>query len=100
MLQYHPSYGVHIVNNNIVAPYEWSPDITTMNEFAAADPEYGDLESYYIHWGDGIDSDHRVQHYWAGNLEYHLPEFPSGRSVESDIPHFQNIVEILLYLVP
>ena len=71
--QYHVSYGVHIVNN-IVGPYEWGPDIATMNEFAANNPKYGDLEDYYIHWTNENDSDHRVQHYWEGTLEYHLAD--------------------------
>ena len=73
VMQYHKAYGVDI-GNNIVGPYEWGLDINTMNEFAVSNPEYGDLESYYIHWTNENDPDHRVQHYWAGNLEFHLSD--------------------------
>jgi hypothetical protein len=73
VLQYHKAYGVDI-GNNIVGPYKWGSDIATMNQFVANNPEYGDLEDYYIHWTNKNDSDHRVQHYWAGNLEYHLSD--------------------------
>ena len=73
VLQYHKAYGVDI-GNNIVGPNGWGPDIATMNEFAANNPGYGDLEDYYIHWTNENDSAHRVQHYWAGNLEYHLAD--------------------------
>jgi len=73
VLQYHKAYGVDI-GYNIVGPNEWGPDIDTMNDFAAANPQYGALEEYYIHWSNNNDPDHRVQHYWAGNLEYHLAD--------------------------
>jgi hypothetical protein len=73
VLQYHKAYGVDI-GNNIVGPNEWGPDVATMNEFAAGNPQYGDLEDYYIHWTISNDPDHRVQHYWAGNLEFHLAD--------------------------
>jgi len=73
VLQYHKAYGVDI-GNNIVGPYEWGPDIATMNEFVASNPGYGGLEDYYIHWTNQKDADHRVQHYWSGNLEYHLAD--------------------------
>jgi len=73
VLQYHKAYGVDI-GNNIVGPYEWGPDVATMNEFVANNPAYGGLEDYYIHWTNEKDADHRVQHYWAGNLEYHLAD--------------------------
>ena len=73
VLQYHKAYGVDI-GNNIVGPYEWGSDIATMDSFAAKSPEYGNLENYYIHWTNANDSDHRVQHYWAGSLEYHLAD--------------------------
>ncbi len=73
VLQYHKAYGVDI-GDNIVSPYEWGPDVATMNEFVANNPAYGGLEDYYIHWTNEKDADHRVQHYWAGNLEYHLAD--------------------------
>jgi hypothetical protein len=73
VLQYHKAYGVDI-GDNIVGPNEWGPDVATMNEFAASNPQYGDLEDYYIHWTSVNNPDHRVQHYWAGNLEFHLAD--------------------------
>ncbi len=73
VLQYHKAYGVDI-GNNIVGPTLWGPDIATMEEFASDHPEYGGLEDYYMHWTNDRDPEHRVQHYWAGNLEYHLAD--------------------------
>ncbi len=73
VLQYHKAYGTDM-GNNIVGPYEWGSDIATMDAFAADNPQYGDLEDYYIHWTPQKDPTHRVQHYWAGSIEYHLAD--------------------------
>jgi chitodextrinase len=71
--QYHKAYGVDI-GNNITGPNTWSNDIDEMRRFIADHPEYGTEESYYMHWTSNNDADHRVQHYWEGQIEFHLAD--------------------------
>jgi hypothetical protein len=77
VLQYHKAYGVDL-GDNITGPNEWSPDIDKMMEFISANPGYGAEEGYYLHWTNINDLAHRVQHYWAGNLEYYLADVRSA----------------------
>ncbi|MCI5224894.1 MAG: hypothetical protein D3924_20045, partial [Candidatus Electrothrix sp. AR4] len=73
VLQYHKAYGVDL-GGNITDPYTWSNDIEKMQEFITAHPEYGTEEEYYLHWTTNEDPEHRIEHYWAGTLEFYLAD--------------------------
>ncbi|WP_339135476.1 MAG: putative glycoside hydrolase [Candidatus Electrothrix sp. GW3-4] len=73
VLQYHKAYGVDI-GGNITDANTWSDDIATMRAYIAAYPGAGAEEDYYLHWTTTNDPAHRIEHYWAGNLEYHLAD--------------------------
>jgi hypothetical protein len=75
VVQYHKSYGVDLQQNITSAnPPYWNNDCDSLYAWQKRNTQYGALEQYYLHFGNKIDSAHRIEHYWDNVNEYWLAD--------------------------